>query len=302
MVVEQYVFSKNIRRSCKNKIMRAIQALAKRFFVIPYLCLCGVASLHASWQLWTADTLSLPWLGAFLAVTPVLVFVPLLYLLPLVYATPYIFVQLATAMLGALLVIIDLQPLPTLYGLVLGLGGVFTYVFWYSFLDRQDNPLMRVGRKLPAFSLSDGGGREISSDSFLGKRTVFVFLRGNWCPLCRTQLRDFIHSSAELAARGVQLILVAPAPMALGTRLLSRHGVEAQILIDQDLSAAKALGIEHENGVPFGVWWGEGPDTVMPSLLYIDEAGIIRYTDLPENFRAGPRPGPLLQALEGYCQ
>ncbi len=283
-------------------MIEAIQALAKRFFVIPYLILCGMASIHAAWQLWTADTFSVPWLGAYIAVTPVLVFVPLLYLLPLVYATPYIFVQLGAAMLGALLVVIELEPLPTLYGLVLGLGGVFTYVFWYSFLDRGDNPLLRIGRPLPGFTLSDAEGRDVHSTAFLGKKTVFVFYRGSWCPLCRTQLRDFLHSSAEFAEKGVQMVLVGPQPSAMGTRLLSEHGVQAQILFDRDLGAARTLGIEHRNGVPFGVWWSESPNTVLPSLLYVDESGVIRYTDLPENFRAGPRPGPFLKALEGCCQ
>ena len=51
--------------------------------------------------------------------------------------------------------------------------------------------------------------------------------------------------------------------------------------------------------MPFGVPLGSR-DTVLPTLLVVDESGVIRYADLPENFRIGPQPKRLLSALEEH--
>lgn len=276
--------------------MTSIKALAKRFFVLPYLLLCTAASLHCAWQLLWGQGFNLSWLGAWLAVTPVPIFVVMLYGAAFPQPGRFIVIQLITAMVGAALVVVQMDPLPTFYALSLGLGGVLLYVFWYSYLDRHDNALLSVGQSLPTFSLLAEDGAAVSSQQFTGRKTVYLFFRGSWCPLCRSQLREFREHCRQFTELGLKVVLISPQAVAQSRELLGELPEGVELYSDPSLSAAKALHIFHPLGMPFGV--AGGPDTVLPSLLMVDEAGVIRYVDLPENFRIGPQPTRLLSALE----
>ena len=277
--------------------MTPVKALAKRFFVLPYILLCGAASLHSAWQLSTGFSLS--WFGAWLAVTPVPLFIALLYSVAFVHVGRFIVVQLIAALLGALLVVVEMKILPTIYGLSLGLGGVFLYVFWYSYLDRDDNPELVVGHELPHFELIDADGQTVSSERFQGRKTAYLFFRGSWCPLCRSQLHEFMGYCQAFLGHGVRLVLVSPQSVVDSRKLLGELPDGIELFSDPSLTAASALHIVHTAGMPFGVPFGSR-DTVLPSLLFVDESGVIRYADLPENFRIGPQPKRLLSALEEH--
>ncbi|WP_372863336.1 redoxin domain-containing protein [Spongiibacter sp.] len=279
--------------------MTLIKALAKRFFVLPYLLLCVAASLHCAWQMLFGSGFSLSWFGAWLSVTPVPLFVLLLYSAAFLHVSRFIVVQLIAALLGAFLVVIEMQPLPTVYALSLGLGGVLLYVFWYSYLDRDDNPLLAVGRPLPLFKLRGSLGEVRASSEFQGRKTLLLFFRGNWCPLCRSQLHEFSLYCQNFIDYGMRVALISSQPVAASKKILAGLPEEVELYSDPSLEAARALDIIHPFGTPFGV----GPavsDTVLPTLLLVDEAGVIRYVDLPENFRIGPQPRRLLAALEEH--
>ena len=64
----------------------------------------------------------------------------------------------------------------------------------------------------------------VSSKSFLGKPTAFVFIRGNWCPLCVAQVRELAADYQSLAARGIEVALIAPQPLAETRALAERFG------------------------------------------------------------------------------
>jgi len=277
--------------------MTSLKALAKRFFVLPYILLCGAASLHSAWQL--SGGFSLSWFGAWLAVTPVPLFVALLYSVAFVHVGRFIVIQLIAALLGAMLVVVEMDIVPTIYGLSLGLGGVFLYVFWYSYLDRDDNPELIVGHALPHFELQNERGECVGSEQFQGRKTAFLFFRGSWCPLCRSQLHEFMGYCREFLGHGIRLVLVSPQSVAESRKLAGDLPAGVDVYSDPSLNAAKALHIVHAAGMPFGVPLGSR-DTVLPTLLVVDESGVIRYADLPENFRIGPQPKRLLSALEEH--
>ncbi|HCS29533.1 MAG TPA: hypothetical protein DIW43_18910, partial [Spongiibacteraceae bacterium] len=90
-------------------------------------------------------------------------------------------IQLSGALLGGGLAVVELQPIvPVLYALLLGLGGVLSYIFWYSLLDRGENSVLRPGQLLPEFELEDADGNAVSSRRFQGRKLLMMFYRGNW--------------------------------------------------------------------------------------------------------------------------
>jgi peroxiredoxin len=277
--------------------MTSIKTHAKRLFILPYLLACALVSLQSLYVLWTAESMSLSWLGALISVAPLVIFVILTYTFPYARTPKYMILQVVAALTGAGLAVIEMRPLPTFYALVLGLGGVLIYVFWYSYLDRDDSALLQAGKRLPPFAFQDLQGEERSSTEFLGQRVLYVFFRGDWCPLCRGQLKELADYCDEFIRRGVKVVLISPQPRSNMLRVAEHLDPRMHLFYDAGNRAAETLGIAHHGGVPFGLWH-YGRDTVWPTSLLVDAGGVLQLADLPINFRFRARPAQIFDALD----
>lgn len=182
---------------------------------------------------------------------------------------------------------------------VLGLLTTQIYARWYSRLDRQRQAALEVGVRLPHFEVIDVDGSPVASESFLGRPTAFVFIRGNWCPLCVAQVRELAASYQSLAERGIEVALVSPQSLDETRALAERFGVAFRYLTDPAASAAASLGIRHDGGVPPGVTQlGYEADTVFPTVIVIDESGTVVFSDQTDDYRVRPEPELFIAALD----
>src|SRR5215472_13026986 len=70
---------------------------------------------------------------------------------------------------------------------------------------------LKVGNSAPDFILPDTHGNAVRLYSLLrAGHVVLVFYRGNWCPYCDLQLRDFQRRLAELRELGAQVVAISP--------------------------------------------------------------------------------------------
>ncbi len=270
----------------------------KRLFVMPYLLASLLAAGHCVWHIATAETVELAWYGAALALVPMLGFMVYLAISSTARTSRFMWIQLAGALLGSALAAVELQPvLPVVYTLVLGLGGVLAYIFWYSMLDRGVNTVLQPGWELPEFELEDADGNAVASSSFRGRKLLMMFYRGNWCPLCVAQVRELAERYRELEKRGVNVVLISPQPHKNTRQLAEKFDVPMQFYVDRDNRAASILQIAHRGGIALGIS-GYGADTVYPTVIIADERGRIMYTDLTENYRLRPEPDVFLDFLD----
>ena len=269
----------------------------KRWYAIPYLVLCIAISIQSICHLLGDATFSFSWLGALLAVGPLVLFMSMVYTFPYIRVVRFIATPVVMALLGSVLTVIEMEPLPTFYTLFFGLGGVLVYVFWYTYLDRSDNVLLQKGVQLPDFALATLNGEQLSSSSFVGKKVLWVFFRGNWCPMCQAQLADLAKHYDAFGERGVELVLISPQSPKKSAAQQSRLGVPMPFYVDDNNRAAISLGIVHRHGVPLGML-GYGYDTVLPTVLMTDESGTIIYADLTDNFRIRPRAETIIETLD----
>lgn len=182
---------------------------------------------------------------------------------------------------------------------ILGLLTTQFYARWYSRLDRKRQASLEVGARLPNFEVLDIDGTVVSSESFLGNPTAFIFIRGNWCPLCVAQVRELAGQYQTLAARGIEVALISPQPLDETRALADRFDVAFRYLTDPAAVAATSLGIRHEGGVPPGVTkLGYEADTVFPTVIVIDEAGTVVFSDQTDDYRMRPEPALFIAALE----
>jgi peroxiredoxin len=182
---------------------------------------------------------------------------------------------------------------------ILGLLSTQYYARWYSRLDRELQTTLEVGARFPQFEVLDIDGTSVSSESLLGKATAFVFIRGNWCPLCVAQVRELAGQYQSLAARGVEVALISPQPLDETRALAERFGVSFRYLQDPSAAAASQLGLRHERGVPPGVTaLGYEADTVFPTVIVIDESGTVVFSDQTDDYRVRPEPALFIAALD----
>jgi len=176
--------------------------------------------------------------------------------------------------------------------------GWLIYVFWYSRFDKRIHNF-EVGSYLPDFELEDTNENKISSKSFQGKSTIFMFYRGNWCPLCMAQIKEIAKQYKELENRGATMVLISPQPHHFSKSLAKKYNVNFQFLVDVENKVAKQLDIFHKNGLPLGMqMFGYKNDTVMPTILITDSNSKIIFADLTDNYRVRPEPETFFKILD----
>jgi len=109
---------------------------------------------------------------------------------------------------------------------------------------------IRVGDKLPAFTMPDATGKLVSSASLLssdkGGALLITFYRGEWCPFCNIALSNLQKHLPEFQARGVTLVAVSPELPNNNLSTAEKHALQFPVLTDLHNSYARELGIVYD--------------------------------------------------------
>lgn len=270
-------------------------------------------SAYAIYQLITTG-INLVWLGALLITLPTMLFFSRVMMFKnMARTTAHFPVLTVLAIVGLLVTIYGFTlitrsmaatPSDELGVLLAATGFVFfiLYNFWYSSLGRGSHSLLRVGKKIPFFKVTDTSGSIIDSNIFQGKPAIIIFFRGNWCPLCMAQIKEVSASYRDLSSYGVKVALISPQPEKNTQSLANKFDTPFMFLTDVDNRAAQDLGIAMENGLPAGMeMFGYDKDTVYPTVIIIDATGKIIYSDFTNNYRIRPEPEEFTRVLREHA-
>jgi peroxiredoxin len=156
---------------------------------------------------------------------------------------------------------------------------------------------LRAGQPLPDFQAVDESGDPVRSTQLHGTAAVILFVRGNWCPFCSSQVENLTVHYKDIIDLGARLILVTPKPLETTKRVAEFFEVEFDFWLDDELDVTKQLGLLQESGVPKEHRKEYGDDTIWPTALVVDPNGIIRYTSLSKFIADRPNPKTLLREL-----
>ena len=171
-------------------------------------------------------------------------------------------------------------------------------IYWRFRNARKSIPdAIRRGQALPDFHATDENGDPVRSTELHGTAVVMIFVRGNWCPFCSSQVRDLSAHYKSIIDLGARLILVTPKPLETTRRVAEFFEVEFDFWLDADLAVARQLGLIQAAGVPDEHRKEYGDDTVWPTSLVIDPSGEIRFTELSKTLIDRPNPETLLREL-----
>ena len=84
-------------------------------------------------------------------------------------------------------------------------------------------------------------GREISSQSLRGKKTLLFFSEGVMCQACFEQIRDIEDVGAELEKRGIGLVSITPDSDEVLREAISQYGISTPMISDEDRDMSAAF-------------------------------------------------------------
>lgn len=272
----------------------------KSLFLATYMPAMALALLHGAYRLWL-DPNSLAWWGVIVGCAPGALFFARVYVAPLARTAAVMWPVFAVHALGTVLLVLSGsgEALPWLYVIVVGWCDSALYQLWYSRFGRTRSEALAVGAPLPDIRLQDASGRTVAVRDLPGA-VLMIFYRGNWCPLCMAQIREVAARYRELAARGVETLLVSSQPASHTAELAAKFDVPLRFLVDPAGRAASELGILAIRGTPPGLEaLGYASDTAMPTVILTDASKRIVFCDQTDNYRVRPEPETFLRILDG---
>jgi len=180
--------------------------------------------------------------------------------------------------------------------------GWVLYLKWYSiFSGRKTNHELKIGTFLPNLEFEDSEKNKVMTSSFKGNPAIFLFYRGNWCPLCMAQIKEISDQYRELKKRNVSVIFISPQPHTYIKKLANKFSLEFTFLRDVNNNSSRRLNIVSKNGIPFGFQvLGYNNDTVMPTVIITDRNGKIIFADQTDNYRVRPEPETFIKILDTF--
>lgn len=273
--------------------------LLKSLFVSAYIG--GAATgLVVALALAARDGIASPWLGTALACGGIVAFFASAFAVPRPRTAPNLPWVFAATIAGTLLALVSAGTVASAAVVSAATAVVATvlYVSWYSRFRDAADPVLRAGAVLPAFTLREGG-RTVASAALVAKPALWVFYRGNWCPICVGQIREIAGQYRELARRGVEVLLVSPQPEAYSAELAAKMEAPMRFLTDPGNAAAGVLGIREAFGLPAGMQaLGYDSDVPRPTVVITAPGGRILYCDLTGNYRVRPEPAQFFAVLD----
>jgi peroxiredoxin len=192
-------------------------------------------------------------IGLLMSSLAIVAFFALLFIKPIARTSRTLGGYSTIVFIGFVLNLFNFEKNALLISLGLSVGWLL-YLNWYSSFKSRDTSVLEVGKKLPNLTLENSNKEAVEISSFNGNYQIFLFYRGNWCPLCMAQIKEAANQYKELAERNVDMVLVSSQPHKYTKNISEKYKVPFHFLIDIKNKAAKKLGILHENGLPAGFW------------------------------------------------
>ena len=183
-----------------------------------------------------------------------------------------------------------------------------------SALDADGVPdgVAAPGTVMPDGALLDAHGALTSLAELRGGRpAIVVFYRGAWCPYCNIALRTYeAELVPALAGRGIELIAVSPQKPDGSLSAAESNDLTYTVASDPGNQLAIALGILTESspealagqlklGLDVSELNADGGTTLpMPTVVLVDEAGVIRWIDVHPNYTTRSEVPDILAAVD----
>ncbi len=102
--------------------------------------------------------------------------------------------------------------------------------------------MIEEGKKAPAFSLKDQGGKTVKLADFAGKHVVLYFYPKDSTPGCTQEACDFRDGHAKLLKKGAVVLGVSPDSEKSHAKFATKYSLPFPLLVDSDHALAEKYG------------------------------------------------------------
>jgi peroxiredoxin len=168
-----------------------------------------------------------------------------------------------------------------------------------------------IGEAFPNFLLPDQDGRLVGLETFRNGGPVVVgFLRGHWCPYCKTTAVALAEIADAASARGAKIVAVTPESRKYSTILSEDSGRRFPILTDVDNGLALALNLaiwvdDDMARLIAGAGWdvpayqtAKSWVLPIPATFVLDKAGLVAARYINADYRTRMEIDDILAALD----
>ncbi len=141
-------------------------------------------------------------------------------------------------------------------------------------------PGLKPGDKAPDFTIKDLEGKHHRLYDYLsGQKTVLLFYRGEWCPICNLQLHSLQEKLAEFQKENAQILAVSTDTPENSQKLIAKHNLGFPVL----------AGLGREVVEAYGLFFNQEKGHAEPAVFILRPDGTVAYVSL----QSGPlgRPG-----------
>lgn len=178
-------------------------------------------------------------------------------------------------------------------------------------VDDAVKTALNVGAKMPAFTLKDSFGKDVSSRDLLKKgNLVVVFYRGSWCPFCNAYLHKLQGRLADITSAGGNLVAISVENPDASMAVAKKNEVQFTVLSDPNLDTARKFGIVYQlPDTTNTAYKSRGLDVAkhnamtLPELplavtYIIDRKGKIVYAFLETDYKKRAEPDVIIENLK----
>jgi peroxiredoxin len=183
------------------------------------------------------------------------------------------------------------------------LGGLWFLATGYELKLLGSKSLkVRVGDRVPAFTLSTIDGRPFTEQDLIANAPALLELyRGWWCPVSKAQLDELHGEYQKLSDAGLKLFGASVDGPAESAPLQKRVGDKITILCNVSEALLDDVGVRDQRGAPWydRILYGAAhQDISMPAALVVDGAGKIVFAHRSIHLDDRVRPADILASLK----
>lgn len=171
-----------------------------------------------------------------------------------------------------------------------------------------------VGEKAPDFLLANQDDQDVNLAHVSAKGPVVLkFIRGEWCPICNTEMAALKKIQPQLKELGATLLVINPQKPEKGLALQGKHAFGFDILSDEKQEVIrkfnlqftvplpvqevyKTLGLNLPGQTADGSW-----NLPVPATFILDRGSVIRARHVDVNYMQRMEPADILATLRSLA-
>jgi len=164
--------------------------------------------------------------------------------------------------------------------------------------QQEQSSRVELGQEAPDFNAQDLRGEKVSLKSQIeNQKTLLLFYRGGWCPICNKQLAGLAQDYDKFRALNTKIVAVSSDEPQKGEELLKKLRLPYTLLSDPNFEAIDRYSVKTENRDMLSKM-KRIKSYATPSAFIIDEQGIIRYKYVGKDAGDRPKNEELLEKLK----